>query len=275
MTKEEIMEKVFNLEDKQIHELEAFLEYRFSPDEEDFIVLEKKRELYHKYIKSIAPKIAIVEVYCHNLPRQISGLIETIFRILAAASVEDDKDDEIKLYDVVLEYEEFLINTLYMFIIDIYTKEVVRYCKNFGNFNCNAIELENGIMLMNDVHTKFKTASRFYKRAQKKFRKAYNIGFWEYQLLLNKLSFWDRFVIPEISVGVSKTVDLRELDESYVILEKLVEGCENNYAKVIHNGYVPGFWKRLVYKYIPGIVSFLLTAWGAFLLYKRMVGIGL
>lgn len=164
MTNEELLLIISDLDESQRQALEQYLEYLKIEDNEVACIQDKKMDIYNKYSTTIAYLIAKVEVCKHDLPRQVTGMIETIFRILSSASATEEQGRALSLYDVVMKYEECLVNLLYLMLVDYYVKEIKKYRKTLKKFKYQSIELEDGILFMEKVNNKLKKLKELYKK---------------------------------------------------------------------------------------------------------------
>ena len=271
MLKKKIFEIVSEMDNEQCQVLEKYLNHQLYVDAEDVDCRQQKSEIYQRYATTVAELIAKVEVYKHNLPRQISGMVEAIFRILTTASGETEKEYEIDLYNNASEYEDFLIEMLYLMLIEIYIKEAKQYRKVFKKFKYQAIKTEDGILFMDAVDNKLRNVSKFYKQGGKKFRQKYGISYLKYRMLLNKESFITKNKDFSLEVTIKKSADLPEIIQAFELGESVVGICEENYSKIINNGYNSTFINRII-NIMPTIVSTMLAIMAAIVIYKRLAG---
>ena len=81
MTNEELNRIIRNLNRPQRESLERYLLYQTYPDlDNDSDIVAKKEESYRLYSSNISKLIAKVEVYAHDLPIPIFGIIENIVK---------------------------------------------------------------------------------------------------------------------------------------------------------------------------------------------------
>lgn len=271
MTDEKILELISGLNVKQRRSFEQYLEYQLVPDVEDVDIQKYKYSIYEKYATVISKLIAKIEVYVHDLPRKIVGILEMIFRILAAASGEKDKNREIKLYKIVYGYEDFLINILRLTLIDIYVKEIKNYKSTLIKFNCDGIENSNGMSFIDEVNKGLKDITPLYKKGKRKFKESYGLNLVETMFFLNNFRVVDKYYNFNIKVNVYEQNELTELTEAFQIAETIIGICEANYSKIINNGYRASVLRRIVNS-IPMLISFLLAVGGIVLYCTRMMG---
>lgn len=271
MTDEKIFAFISSMDQKQHEALEKYLEHQMILDIEEVEVKKKKYAVYHEYADTIADLVAKIEVYAHDLPRQICGLIEMTFRILSVASVEKAKDKELILYDVALKYEKFLINILYLTLIDIYVKEIRRYRRVFKKFKYRAIKLDNGIFIKQHINNQLCVVSSLVKKSKKTLKVMYSINEWHLMIFLDKLPFVEKLLELNVDIGIENNSDIQELICAFNLAEEVMDICEVNYSKIINNGYNSTFIRRILH-IVPTIISVVLAVLGAITIYYRMVG---
>ena len=277
MTDEELLKQILKMDTKQRKALEKYVEFEVYPDQEDLDVIAIKKKVYSKYSESISGLIAKAEVYLHDLPKQICGLIEMVFRILTTSSVEDEKSDEIKLCVASLEYELFLLNTLNALLIECYIKEIKRYRKLFKKFKHKGVILENGTSFMKEVDSQLKSAYVMFKSGKKKYKRLYNLNLLEYMVMLGKFSKienkfpWMEHIIPyEFDVKIGIGTEILELNQCFQKVQNIIEICEKNYSTIINNGYDSSFIRRFIL-HIPDIISASLTILAAIIIFKKWI----
>lgn len=268
MTKESILNIISNMDTIHLKAIEEYLEHQMYPDDDDIKIKDKKYVIYHNYSTIIAELIAKIEVYLHDMPKQISGLIETTFRILSSASVEKNEENELTLYDYAFKYEMFLINVLYLMLVDTYIREIKKYIKTLKKFNYRAIEVRDGILFMEEVNTNLKQVLVSYKRGKKKFKQIYDVGLWGYMMILNKVPCLNKNFRVEENVVFRNSDTLTELYDAFSNAEKVMELCEENYSNIINNGYNSTPLKRFL-NIVPTIVTITLTILAAIVIYKE------
>lgn len=110
MTNEELNRIIRNLNRPQRESLERYLLYQTYPDlDNDSDIVAKKEESYRLYSSNISKLIAKVEVYAHDLPIPIFGIIENIVRIHSIVEQIEDKEEMIKGYEQIIQYEKFFL----------------------------------------------------------------------------------------------------------------------------------------------------------------------
>ena len=275
MSDEELLKQILKMDHKQRKALEKYVEFEVYPDQEDIDVFEIKKNVYSKYAKSISALVAKAEVYLHDLPKQVCGLIEMVFRILTTSAVEDKKSDEIALCSASLEYELFLLNTLNALLIECYIKEIKRYRKLFKKFKHKGVILENGISFMKEINVRLKSAYAMFKIGKKKYKRMYSLNFLEYMVMLGKFSkieskfpWMERFIPYQLDVEIGMGAEILELDQCFQKVQDIVDICENNYSTIINNGYDSSFIKRFLL-HLPSIISAGLTILAAIIIFKK------
>lgn len=261
MTNEELLLIISDLNERQRQALEQYLEYLKPEDNEVACIQDKKMDIYNKYSTTIAYLIAKVEVCKHDLPRQVTGMIETIFRILSAASATEEQGRELSLYDVVIKYEECLINLLYLMLVDYYVREIKKYRKTLKKFKYQSIELEEGILFMEKVNNKLKELRGLHKENKRLFKNIYNINSLKFMMLMDKFNFLNRTYDEDLNIGIVADDKLPDLALAFNIAEETVGVCEENYSRVINNGYNSTYIKRFLC-IIPTLASVILAGLG-------------
>lgn len=275
MTDEELLNQILKMDSKQRHALEKYVEFETCPDEEDPDVHKIKEQVYSEYSKTVAGLVAEAEVYLHDLPKQICGLIEMVFRILTTSSVEEEKSNEIELCNASLAYERFLLNTLNALLIECYIKEIKHYRTLFKQFKHKGVKLENGEPFMKGAGDQLKSAYSMFKTGKKKYKQMYSLHFLEYMVILGKFSKieskipWVERLIPfDLNVDIGKSVEVPELKQCLEGVKSIVKDCEDNYSTIINNGYDSSFVKRFIC-HIPDIISAGLTILAAIIIIKK------
>ncbi|MBE6534827.1 MAG: hypothetical protein E7678_07705 [Ruminococcaceae bacterium] len=275
MSDEELLKQILKMDHKQREALEKYVEFEVYPDQEDIDVFEIKKNVYSKYSETISALVAKAEVYLHDLPKQVCGLIEMVFRILTTSAVEDKKSDEIALCAASLEYELFLLNTLNALLIECYIKEIKRYRKLFKKFKHKGVILENGTSFMKEINVQLKSACAMFKIGKKKYKRMYSLNFLEYMVMLgkfskieNKFSWMERFIPYRLDVEIGIGAEISELDQCFQKVQGIVDICENNYSTIINNGYDSSFIKRFLL-HLPSIISAGLTILAAIIIFKK------
>lgn len=217
-----------------------------------------KNKIYELYISDIAKLIAKIEVYAHDLPRQICGIIESIFRCFASAEAKDDVDKQSKILEIAYKYEIFLINTLYITLIYIYKKRIRNYKKTLRQFKHGGISLENGKPFMKYLEELINEGNSLFKEGKKKFAELYQLNWWETMFYCNRIPFLEKFFESELNIKTTVNQKIETLEKAYKTYDKAIALCEDKYATVINNGYQATLTKRIINS-IPGIISFIIT----------------
>ena len=217
-----------------------------------------KNAIYTLYRTEISKLIAKVEVYVHDLPRQVCGIIENIFRCLASAESKDDSNIRFKIYEIAYKYEIFLVNVLHITLIYVYKKRIKKYKMTFKQFKYGGIRLENDVYFMDKLNDFLKEGNHLLKDGRKKFIELYRLNFWETLFYCNQIPWLERFFQSEIQIGATVNNKIDTLEKSYITYGKAIALCEDNYARIIANGYQATLMKRIIGS-IPGVISFVVT----------------
>lgn len=275
MTNDELLEQISKMDLQQRDALEKYVAFEIYPDEEDSEVATIKKRVYGEYSEVISGLVAKAEVYLHDLPKQICGLIEMIFRILTTSSAEEEKSNKIRLCAASLNYEIFLLNTLKALLIECYIKEIKRYRRLLKKFKHKAVIVENGKPFMKEVDFRLKNVRRMFRKGKKKYKQIYSLNFLEYMVMLgkfspieNKIPWFERFIPLEIAINVSIGTEIKELSQCFEEVENIVNICETKYSVIINNGYDSSFWRKLVL-HIPDFISAILTILAAIIIFKK------
>jgi len=224
-----------------------------------------KKEIYGLYVGDVAKLIAIVEVYNHNLPRHIGGLIESVFRMISSSETKNDEECYY-IYDSALKYEYFLINILYLIIIQLYMKQIKVYKKTFEKFNFEPIEIReddktryglDSNILKTIIIEGQKKVSKNYSLGKKEFKNMYELNTLQTLFYTEKLPI-SRYFSLDKNIGLKKSACIAELKDSYKLSENIIQLCEKYYSNVIDNGYNASLGVRIICK-IPEAISFILA----------------
>ncbi len=277
MTNEELQSLISQLDTKQREALEKHIEFEAYPDIEKANLSNLKRKIYEKYAKVISDLVAKTEVYVHDLPKQICGLIETVFRILTTSSAEPDENDQIRLCAASFKYENFLVDTLRAVLIDCYIKRIKQYHKILNKFNHKAVKIGSS-PFMKEINRLSKCLKKEYKQGKKKFKTQYSLGIFEYLTVLGKFTPIEK-VFPVIEKILPYNIDIyldicnnkiSEFENCIKDAEMIIAHCEDNYALIINNGYNSSLLRRLI-SHIPELISFAFTVYAAIVFLMKRI----
>ena len=263
-----IIAQLDTLSIEQKEKLLHYLQYVQCDDGENEDIIQRKKKIYETYANTIAQLVAKVEVYAHNLPRQISGLIETTFNIIDSTAADEDEDKLISNYEIAYDYEQFVIDILYLTILRLYIKEIKSFKKLFKNFNNKGIKVKStNVSIMQEINDKLSSISCVYATGKKMIKKKYHLNFSEIIFLTENNWMIDRVYSSKFEI----MVDLKNADkdcEGTIILsdatkdaEQLINNCIECYGSVINNGYTSTPAKKII-KYLPKFISAILTIYG-------------
>lgn len=272
MTNEELNRIIRNLNRPQRESLERYLLYQTYPDlDNDSDIAAKKEESYRLYSSNISKLIAKVEVYAHDLPIPIFGIIENIVRIHSIVEQIEDKEEMIKGYEQIIQYEKFFINILHLILIRLYAAQVKTYKKVLKMFNHKGVQIDDSPVL-NRVDEQLKEVLVLVRQGKSKLKKIYALSWFQVEKFTdNLLPVFDRFGSKEVDVINGESEIIQELLVAYQRMQNITSICEENYSEIINNGYKAKFLKRIL-NIVPIILSFLLTVCGALTIYFKFMG---
>ena len=245
MTNEEILYKINRLDDIQRSEIEEHIEMESIADDLNNIIKEEKERIYNKYASDISESIAQIEIYAHDLPRQISGLIETIFDMLAIAAAENNEDDNKRWYTYIWYQVSFLEDLLNLYLVDLYVKQVRKYRKIFKKFNHQGVKVQNDFSLLSFIDSKMKEIKKLSKSKKRSFKKKYGLNEFYFRVLLNKRALFEHFIKKDFHIKANVDGELLQVKRLADSANELVSLCEDNFANVINNGYNSSVIKKI------------------------------
>ena len=212
--------------------------------------------IYGTYKNDISDLVAKVEVYAHDLPRQISGVVETIFRLLASASIKNS-DKQKKIYENAYNYEIFLINVLYITLVNLYIEKIKKYRRILKQFKHGGIKNENNVCFMDETKEKLKEIEEIYNIGKRSFKTIYKLNEFNLLFFCNRIpKKIEKIFTTDIEVEVDDKIEINELKVSFNLAEKLLKTYETTYGTIIDNGYKATFLRRIL-NIIPTILSFI------------------
>ena len=271
MTDDELCGVIQNLNPAQRTGLEKYLAYHIYDDVDDSDIEDIKRNAYNLYRSTISDLIAKIEVYAHELPIPVYGMIENVVRIHAILVQMTEKNEVVKGYEQLIQYEKFFINILYLKLIKLYVSQTKKYIKILKTFNHKGIEIE-GEPILRVAKRYMNDAISCLHKGERKLKNIYSIGWFQLEKLLDDLPFMvGRFVDRDIDVQNENSQIIDELAEACRLAETVVNLCEANYADIVNNGYTATWQRRFVYA-LPGWISFLLALYGTLSIFYKIVG---
>lgn len=209
--------------------------------------------VYSLYSEQISDMIAYIEVYEHDLPPRITGLIGEMFSTIAVANILDDEDPT-GLDDLIQSVAQAIrLHAIFVIIREIGEKEYL-----FNNYQYRGAMIPNTDLHVYDEVKKMKKAAvhsladklkyyyRFSMRAMvalvldadspygiKDYFK-YLIG---YSHLYGFKSFnkWkEPFIPPDFLTPLETTG--KDLSDDYCAFKKLLSFCEEHMSDVINTG---------------------------------------
>lgn len=257
LNENELNEIFSKLNYKQKETIKRNMEFMLTPEVEEFFISDFKNSIYRQYFEEVSPLIAKVEVYQHDLPKKCRALIETVFRFLSIASSEEKKQDNERIefyYQVIQRYQEYLISTLYILLLNLYIDEINVLKKTIKKFNHKGIYVNNGQQILCFIKSNLKVIKSLKRKGERKYKAiAINQEDYDYQ---------------SYDVDISKQNIVKELEKAFYCAEETLTEIQKNYALVITNGYINNLFRRFIF-YGPKIVSGILAIIGAILLLNK------
>lgn len=256
MEEEEFFDKYLSLDEEQKAVIDKKIAYMLLPDDEPKFIADNKKIIYSQYHEYVAPLIAKIEVYQHDLPKKCRALIETALRCLAIASKDGSKEQSIveNEYIALNKYMQYLTSTLYLWLIDLYIKEVKAIKRTIKKFNYKGIFIDGDRCIVQIVNDNLKHI--------KKLRCA---GYKKYRLLTYK---YKKYNLSDYCVSVSENNHINELEKAFHLAEETLNQIQENYPKVIGNGQQDTPFRKIV-KYIPKIISGIIAIVSIILILKK------
>lgn len=271
MTNEELYGLIQNLNQTQREKLEEYLKYQTYKDTDDLEIASVKGKAYDLYRNDISKLIAKIEVYAHELPIPIYGMVERIVHIHALAIQITEKEEAIRGYEQIILYEKFLINILYLTLTKLYISQSRKYIRVLRTFNHKGVYVDSEPVLR-VARKQAKEAIVSLRKGKRELQKIYSIGWIQIEMFLDHLPrVMRRFVNRDVAVTTSGSRIIAELEEAWHLAESVVNLCEENYAEVVDNGYISTWRMRFVYA-LPGWISFLLALYGTVSIYYKLAG---
>ena len=247
-------EKISRLNQSQLEKLDKWLEYQLVADCDGSSYKELKRTVYSLYARDISELISKIEVYFHDLPMFLYGMITNIVKMHTMAVTIQDEVVKHRDYEDILGYEKFIINLLNVVLYDLYAEKIHHYVKVFKKYNYKGVKIQrdiekdkvrikgknNEIIDIIDkpfhevVSTHIKNIKADYKVCEAAFRSRYEIT--RFQVYSFKNS--NRKFISHKDINVKN--ESSEIDEDLIRCCNNMEGilglCDNYYSQIMGNG---------------------------------------
>lgn len=238
----EFYDKYLSLDENQKAVIDKRINYMLLSDDESEFVANNKKIIYNQYNKSIAPLIAKIEVYQHDLPKKCRALIETAFRCLTIASKDESKEQSLveSEYIALHKYMQYLTSTLYLWLIDLYIKEIKVIKRTIKKFNYKGIRIDNNRCIVDVVDANLK-----------RIKELRCTGYKKYKPLTHR---YKKYNLSDCCVSVSENNIVKELEDAFYLAEETLTKIQENFPQVISNGHNDTPIKCIV-KYMPKIIS--------------------
>lgn len=238
----DVIDKYFSLDNKQRAVVNKNINVMLVSEDESDFVSKHKDIIYRQYNEKISPLIAKIEVYQHDLPKKCRALIETAFRCLTIASKNESREQSLveNEYIALQKYLEYLISTLYLWLIVLYIKEIKVIKRTIKKFNYKGIHVDNGHCVIDVVDTNLKKIKKLKRKGYKK-----------YKPLSPRYKDYD---LSDCWISVSENNIIKELEEAFSLAEDTLTKIQENFPKVVSNGHSDTPIKFIT-KYMPKIVS--------------------
>lgn len=257
------LEKISRLNESQLEKLDKWLEYQLETDCDGVSYERLKRTVYSIYACDIANLISKIEVYFHDLPMFLYGMITNIVKMHTMAVSIKDETVKCQDYEDILGYEKFIVNLLNVVLYDLYEEQINHYVKVFKRYNCKGIRIKrdieknkvrikgknNEIIDIIDkpfhevISTLTKNIKADYKVCEAAFRKRYEIT--RFQVYSFKNS--NRKFISHKNIDVKN--ESSEIDEDLIRccnnMEGIVGLCNDYYSEIMGNGYKASIWNKI------------------------------
>lgn len=289
-----IQEKIVDVNNKE--KFQSFFTKEFYNDEiNDEEELKLRNIISDYYSKDIAMLISYVEVYAHDLPNQLYGIIETITRMLSISPTFQKGTKE--MYKSIIIYEEFLISLLSLLISKIILSNIKKYIKLYKKFQCNGEHISindikddeilelilpnneikkqcvNGELkyhLVSILKEYYKLCKNNFEDLKRDFIKKYKLNVISYNVLMSsknslfQSSLFLRFIPDFEEIKICENNELLK----YKYLKDCVISCnefyEDCYSRMINNEYKKSrtvgkvlFWILSLLSFVLGFLGFL------------------
>ena len=268
MVDKELDEVVASLNGRQYEDLKKYLDYMLCPDdEEDAEVAAQKRDAYSAYKNKISDLIAKVEVYAHDLPFSIHGIIERIVQMHSLAELTEDRDQKIERYKAIIQYEDFLVNILHLMLTNLYVSQIKAYIKILKRFNYKAEGVcEGDSPVLCNVEKNVKHIKCLVRQCKKKLKEVYSISSPQIEMFVGNVpAFLEKLVDREAEVRIGSSEEISDLKAAVDEAQDTLKRCEKIFPDIVNNGYNESLLKRF-WNAVPAIISFILALYGLIVL---------
>lgn len=271
MTNQELNEIIADLNQTQREALEKYLEYQTYLDEDDIEIASIKKDAYSLYKDTIAGLIAKIEVYSHDLPMPLLGIIDNIVRMHSHVPKTVERDKAIKEYEQIIQYEKFFINILYLMLTRLYVSQIKAYIKVLKRFNHRGVCIENTPVLY-DAKRRIKSILCLVRQGKKILKNVYSINWIQTEMFISNVpAFIRKFANIEAFIMIDGSQLIHDLSSAFHIAQETLNLCETNFPNIVNNGYNDSLFKRL-WNNMPMILSFLLALYGFITIYYKLLG---
>jgi len=234
----------------QIDAVKQYVEYHFTDDVDDCYP-ELKLDIYKKYTDILSALIAKYEVYCRDLPRDIVGIIEMIFRMLSSVALTDDTEKTKRAYDIILKCENYAINKLYLYLCQSHVKRIKSYIKTLRRFKHTGIKVNYGSVSV--------PVLLLAKKHLKEIKRDEKIGKKKLKCLTKRVDYTESIDTLCLQLSnIEQIIIIDKLENAFKLSEDTLKDIENRYPEIINNGYNDTKLNRIIYK-SPEIISTILT----------------
>lgn len=236
------MEKISRLNKSQLEKLDTWIAYQLETDCDRDSYEGLKKKVYSLYACDISHLISKIEVYFHDLPMFLYGMITNVVKMHTMAALEQDEAVKYQDYENILGYEKFIVNLLNIVLYDLYKKQLKFYMKVFKRYNYKGVRIA-GKSFYEVIITQTKNIQADYKSCEATFRNRYEITRFQVYSFRNS----DRKIISNKDIDVKNgnseiDEDLRRCCSN---MEGLVELCNDYYPQIMGNGYKASIWNKI------------------------------
>ena len=271
MTDQELNEIIADLNQTQREALEKYLEYQTYPDKDDIEIASIKKEAYSLYKNTISSLIAKVEVYAHDLPMPVYSITDNIVRMHSLVAQIKERDQSIKGYEQIIQYENFFVNILYLILTKLYVSQIKAYIKILKRFNYKGVCIDNTPILY-DAKRQIKNISCLMSQGKKILKNIYSIKWIQIEVFIGNVPpFIRKFINRKVDIMNENSQLISELSSAFHTAQDTLNLCETNFPNIVNNGYNESLFKRL-WNIIPMVISFLLALYGFIIIYYKLLG---
>ncbi len=256
-------EKLSKLKENQLDELDNWLTFQLKSDCDEESYKELKRDVYLLYAERISELVSKIEVYFHELPMFLYGMITNIVRMHTIVISIEDSHEKYQGYEDILGYERFIVNLLNVVLYEKYKKQIKQYMRGFKRYQYKGVRIKKDVEkdtvrlkgendeiidiidrpLYEVINTQIKRLSADYKVREASFRARYGIT--RFQVYSFKNSNRKFISNRDIDVKNRNSVIDEDLVRCCSNLEGLVDICEDYYSSVTGSGYKASVWGKI------------------------------